>query len=173
MEHRLDAQFLFGEQHAVHGKRFASGMMSFASEVYGQEALANTLEARSPYEDRRLIEFAVGMPLEAKLFAPCYKFVLRQSMQGIMPESVRWRHDLGGHPGWKFTEQFIERTMIRLPEIWNFSRVKNALSRWVDSRSLQKLWFGTGEKQDRIFDKNRTRLRLVFLTEWLYHRQFV
>jgi hypothetical protein len=52
-----------------HSRLFTSGLLSFGHEVYGQIALSKGVEPRSPYSDRRMIEFAIQMPLKAKLFS--------------------------------------------------------------------------------------------------------
>lgn len=89
----------------AHARNFTTGLISFGHEVYGPLALANGVEPRSPFSDRRLIEFAIQMPLSAKLAVPWYKHVLRSGTIGMLPESVRWRPDLGGHPGWDFFDR--------------------------------------------------------------------
>src|SRR5262249_33138532 len=76
------------DQH-MHARTFTSGMLSFAHEVNAQNALSRGVEPRSPFSDRRLIEFAIQMPLEAKLAAPSYKHLLRLCMRGILPEGIR------------------------------------------------------------------------------------
>ncbi len=94
-------------------------MLSFAHEVYGQIALSRGVEPRSPLSDRRMLEFAIRMPVQAKLGAPWYKHLMRISMAGILPEAVRWRQDVGNHPGWKFHEQLIRALARDRPDIWN------------------------------------------------------
>lgn len=80
----------------IHAQDFKTGSLSFAHEISGQIALSQGLEPRSPYSDRRMIEFAIQMPLEAKLSMPWYKHLLRKSMINVLPEDVRWRRQLGG-----------------------------------------------------------------------------
>jgi asparagine synthase (glutamine-hydrolysing) len=49
------------------------------------------IEARYPYLDRRLVEFAMAIPMDQKLRIGETRSVLRRAMQGILPEKVRTR----------------------------------------------------------------------------------
>lgn len=52
-----------------------------------------SVESRHPFFDRRLIEFSLALPEEQRWRRDQPKFVLRQAMQGILPEKVRARRD--------------------------------------------------------------------------------
>lgn len=54
------------------------------------------LEIRRPYRDRRLIEFALAIPPDQLYRRGLYKHVLRNAMQGILPEEVRTRSSRTG-----------------------------------------------------------------------------
>jgi asparagine synthase (glutamine-hydrolysing) len=148
-----------------HARNFTSGLLSFAHEVYGQIALSSGVEPRSPFSDRRMIEFAIQMPVEAKLFTPWYKHVLRKSMDGVLPEEVRWRRDIGGHPGWKFYEQLILSTVHHAPEIWNLERSGSTLKRWIDSASLSREWYKYAQNAD--YSTGFNLYTLAILARWL------
>src|SRR5262249_40426754 len=77
-----------------HASSFMSGALSYAHEVNGQVALSAGIEPRSPYSDRRMIEFAIRMPREAKLSAGWYKWLLRKAMIRRLPAEVVWRRDV-------------------------------------------------------------------------------
>ena len=49
------------------------------------------LEARYPYVDRRLVEFAMAIPMEQKLRVRETRSIVRRGMKGILPEIVRTR----------------------------------------------------------------------------------
>jgi asparagine synthase (glutamine-hydrolysing) len=129
----------FDNDQRLHALTFTSGMLSFAHEVNGQTALSKGVEPRSPFSDRRLIEFSIQMPLQAKLAAPSYKHLLRRSMRGILPDAVRLRRTLGGHPGWKFYERLISEMAKGGPE-WSLQGVNDTLRRWIDPSSLGRAW---------------------------------
>jgi asparagine synthase (glutamine-hydrolysing) len=152
----------------LHARMFKSGLLSFAHEVYGQMAFSLGVELRGPFSDRRVIEFAVGMPLEAKLLAPWYKSVLRQSMRGILPEPVRWRRDIGGHPGWTFYSRLLGRANEVWPDWAGAGRHSTVLKPWVDEKALEGLRRKYEEKAE--FDSGMEVLRAAILAEWLAPR---
>jgi asparagine synthase (glutamine-hydrolysing) len=49
------------------------------------------LEVRHPFFDRRLVELCLSLPSEQKLRGGVSRFVLREAMRGLLPESVRTR----------------------------------------------------------------------------------
>ena len=54
-------------------------------------AMANSIEARFPFLDHRLIEFANRLPPQLKLFGLTEKYLLKKSMTELLPEKVRTR----------------------------------------------------------------------------------
>ena len=54
-------------------------------------SMAHGIEVRMPLMDWRLVTFAFGLPADCKIGAGYTKRVLRDAMQGIMPENVRRR----------------------------------------------------------------------------------
>ena len=53
------------------------------------------LDARFPFFDRRLIEFCVALPAEQKFRDGWTRRVMRNAMQGVLPEEIRLRADKG------------------------------------------------------------------------------
>lgn len=155
----------------AHARYFTSGALCFGHEVNGQIALSKGVEPRSPLSDRRMIEFAIQMPVEAKLLSGWYKHIVRKSMVGILPEKVRWRRDLGKHPGWKFHEQFIREMERSAPSVWNCEGLTHALGKWIDTEKLVPAWekykispdYGTGFSLST----------LVLLAQWLSARKLI
>ncbi len=58
-----------------------------------RNSMAHSIESRVPFLDYRLIEFCFALPPEQKIRDGVTKHILRQATQGIIPESVRTRHD--------------------------------------------------------------------------------
>jgi asparagine synthase (glutamine-hydrolysing) len=54
-------------------------------------AMANSIEGRFPFLDHRVIEFANRLPPKLKMRGLVEKFILKKSMTGLLPESVRTR----------------------------------------------------------------------------------
>jgi asparagine synthase (glutamine-hydrolysing) len=58
-----------------------------------RSSMAHGVEARVPFLDHRLVEFALGLPDDYKLADGTTKRILREAMRGILPEEVRERRD--------------------------------------------------------------------------------
>lgn len=65
------------------------------------------LEAYYPFLDRRLVEFAMAIPVDQKLRVGETRSILRRSLKGILPEAVRIRRTKTG-PG-----QAFQRALVR------------------------------------------------------------
>ena len=66
------------------------------------------LEAREPYLDYRLVEFAASLPPNLKLKNFWHKkYLLKKSMEGHLPQDIIWRKKAGSmylmHAGSKAT----------------------------------------------------------------------
>jgi asparagine synthase (glutamine-hydrolysing) len=57
--------------------------------------MANALELRVPFLDHKLVEYAAQLPESAKLAGGIGKALLRQTMKGILPESILRRSKKG------------------------------------------------------------------------------
>ncbi len=79
---------------------------SFAEWLVGQENAASFayeatnsgrfgIELRSPFRDRRVVEFVLSIPAYAIQARGQTRFILRNAMRGIMPEAVRTRETKG------------------------------------------------------------------------------
>ncbi|MET0049858.1 MAG: asparagine synthase (glutamine-hydrolyzing) [Candidatus Thiodiazotropha sp.] len=53
--------------------------------------MANSIEGRFPFLDRRVIEFAAQLPSRYKIMGLNEKYMLKKTMQGLIPESIRNR----------------------------------------------------------------------------------
>jgi len=53
--------------------------------------MANSIEGRFPFLDHRLIEFANGLPPKFKMKGLTEKYLLKKSMSGLLPDSIRTR----------------------------------------------------------------------------------
>ena len=58
-----------------------------------RDSMAHSIEARVPFLDYRLVELAISLPEEFKLHEGVTKRVLREAMQGVLPEKIRLRRD--------------------------------------------------------------------------------
>jgi asparagine synthase (glutamine-hydrolysing) len=60
-----------------------------------QMSMATSVESRVPFLDHKLVEFTSSLPERLKLRGWTTKYVLRQSMKGILPESIVSRPKMG------------------------------------------------------------------------------
>jgi asparagine synthase (glutamine-hydrolysing) len=58
-------------------------------------AMANSLEARSPFLDHTFMEFAARLPAGLKLKRGKTKYILKESLKGILPDKVLSRGKMG------------------------------------------------------------------------------
>jgi asparagine synthase (glutamine-hydrolysing) len=152
----------------IHSRNFTTGCLSFAHEMSAQRAFSKNVELRSPFSDRLVIEFALRMPMEAKLSIPWYKYILRQAMAGRLPDSVRWRRDLWQHPGWRFNETLIDEAKREFPEELSFSPASAPQNRWLDAAKVNGALRKYDQSADFILSYNL--LVLLGLMKWLKAR---
>src|SRR5215203_5194957 len=60
-----------------------------------QMSMAASVESRVPFLDHKLVEFTSGLPERLKLNRWTTKYVLRQSMKGVLPEEILTRSKMG------------------------------------------------------------------------------
>lgn len=58
-----------------------------------RNSMASSIEARVPFLDYRLVEGTINMPSDNFIHNGETKYILRQSMEGILPEKIRLRKD--------------------------------------------------------------------------------
>ena len=149
-----------------HASNFTSGLISFAHETYGSLAFAHKVEPRSPFSDRRMMEFAIRMPLAAKTAIPFYKHPLRSGTLGMLPNAVRWRNNIGGHPGSIFYRQLIHSIYQYAPEIWNALISCQSLDKWTLSEEIRNQHRRANEGG---YDFKYQTFRLLVLQQWKLH----
>jgi asparagine synthase (glutamine-hydrolysing) len=60
-----------------------------------QMSMATSVESRVPFLDHKLVEFTSGLPERLKLRGWTTKYVLRESMKGLLPEAILSRPKMG------------------------------------------------------------------------------
>lgn len=63
-----------------------------------RSSAAFSIEARAPFLDYRLVEYSFSLPASLKIRNGWTKWILRQAMQGVLPEEIRLRKDKLGFP---------------------------------------------------------------------------
>lgn len=103
-----------------------------ASERAEQAFLAAGLERRSPFDDRRLIELALGLPDDVRRRGVTTKWVVREAMDGFVPDAVRSRLDKARF-GFLVPEEMEAHGGISI-----FDDLALADLGWVDGQRLQR-----------------------------------
>jgi asparagine synthase (glutamine-hydrolysing) len=81
----------FRTEQETHADRLSRGVIPFRLEVADVAAAMQGIEPRYPFLDRRLVEFCLSLPPEQKLRNGWTRYVLRQAMDGYLPQKVQWR----------------------------------------------------------------------------------
>jgi asparagine synthase (glutamine-hydrolysing) len=58
-------------------------------------SMANSLEARSPFLDHEFMEFVAKIPAELKMKGRKTKYILKDTLKGILPDEVLFREKMG------------------------------------------------------------------------------
>lgn len=130
-----------------------------------RNSMAHSVEARVPFLDYRLAEFAVGLPLKQKLRSATTKVILRQAMQGILPEEVRQRRDKMG--------------FVTPEKVWLKAELGMLLREVVHSPSfVQRGYLDARQIQHLLVDHQTDQRDISFIaSRWLslelWFRQFV
>jgi len=77
---------------------FKMSPLPYLLRVDDKNGMAHSVESRSPFLDYRLVEFFFSIPSLYKIRDGFTKYLLRESMKGIMPEKNRLRTDKKGFP---------------------------------------------------------------------------
>jgi asparagine synthase (glutamine-hydrolysing) len=79
-----------------------------------RNSMANSIEVRLPFLSHKLVEFVFTLPEHYFIRNGWTKFILRQSMEGILPQKIQWRRDkIGYEPpqaNWMENKELVEMT---------------------------------------------------------------
>ncbi|MFA5247964.1 MAG: asparagine synthase (glutamine-hydrolyzing) [Candidatus Paceibacterota bacterium] len=114
-----------------------------------RNSMVFSIEARVPYLDIDLIEYVTRLPLGEKIRNGVSKFSLRNSVRGIIPESIRTRKDKMGfvtpEEMWmknelqEFVQGVITSESFRSRKYWDWQEVKKCYDEFV-SGEIEYSW---------------------------------
>jgi len=81
------------DERMVHNDTLAHPLQATSLEVFALCAEASGVTVHMPFFDRDLGEFCLSLPSDLKLKNGLTRYILREGMKNIMPESVRLRKD--------------------------------------------------------------------------------
>lgn len=88
-------------------KRGLNELLRFAD----RNAMANSIEVRLPFLSHKLVEFVFTLPEEMLLCNGWTKYILRKSMENILPIEITWRKDkIGFEPP---QEKWLKHTFFK------------------------------------------------------------
>lgn len=142
-------------EQAAHFKKLGSPIFAHALEVIDIEAACAGVELRMPFLDLDVVRFCVTVEAQEKWQDGRPRSVLRNAMQGVLPEKVRLRtdkHDFATHLRQsllRFDRDVIDEAILKRPDlILSYCNLAELRADWSDLRttgeldglSLMRLW---------------------------------
>ncbi|HEB69619.1 MAG TPA: asparagine synthetase B, partial [Desulfobulbus sp.] len=94
LHHRvLPSLISFIPPRQLHLYDLTSPLQSAVMEMINPLAAEYAVSPRSPFYDRRLVEFCLALPDAQKMQQGWGRYILRRGMEGILPPAVQWRPD--------------------------------------------------------------------------------
>ena len=130
-----------------------------------RNSMAFSIEARVPFLDYRLVEFLFSLPISQKIHYGTTKVVLRNSMEGILPEKIRNRRDKIG--------------FATPEENWFRTSLKKPIEEIIHSKSFQKRPYFNVEFIKKAFATHCKDKKNISQTIWrwvnleLWMRKFI
>lgn len=125
-----------------------------------RNSMAFSLEARTPFLDYRIVEFALALPVADRIHGPWTKYVLRRAVDGLLPAEVTWRRDKLGYP--TPLAEWLRGEFRRDAEEIIFSPALAARGIF-DERVVRTMW---AEHLAGHADHSRTVWRWLSLEQW-------
>lgn len=150
---------------AAAAANLSDGWQAHGNEM-GERAMASVgLECRDPFDDRRVVEFALALPEEQRRNGATTKFVLRQAMKGLIPEPVRTRRDKGNYSH-VICEELLAQGGAKL-----FTDLELVRRGWVDGARISAMYDHLERSycaRDPVYHRHMWPLWLVVSIErWL------
>jgi asparagine synthase (glutamine-hydrolysing) len=114
--------------------------MHYWMSVGEKAAMGIPLETRSPFLDHRVVEFLFSLPIPYFMNNGWLKWLLRKSVQHLLPRSVLWRKEKMGYP-FPLARWLIESQDIIKGVLTEFNN-----DGWLDNRSIVRDFSSLVEK---------------------------
>ena len=110
-------------------------------------AQAQKVEYRYPLLDKRLLEFYLALPVEMKRKYGWGRYILRKSMEGLVPKEIQWRDDKMGTT--------IPNVYLRLNQ--DYEQIKNLLNKASNKQIPHYIDYDKAlEMLDKITNRSKT-----------------
>jgi asparagine synthase (glutamine-hydrolysing) len=123
-----------------------------------RNSMAFSIESRVPFLDHRLVEFVFSLGDDDKIHHGWTKYILRESLSGILPQEITWRKDKKGFvtPG---EQKWLRGPLKHLLDA-DFSAVNNILDRKKTEKLISDFKNGENKTANLVW-------RLAVLNYWL------
>ncbi len=148
-------------ERAEHWQRLSQPVHTNYLEVESRVSAAVGIEPRSPFFDRRLMEFCLSLPAAQKIGGGWTRLILRRAMEGLLPPSIQWRADKANLTA-NFTRGLARYDGARLA---NLLAAPEPLAAYVDLavlRTAYERFQATGGESDGLM-----LWKAATLAEWL------
>ena len=121
---------------------YAASLLEFAE----KNAANWQINVRHPFFDRKLVEYSVSLPGSSKLSNGWTRYIMRASMEQILPENVRWRAQKAAlGPNFAYlmareSEDHIRALADTAAEAFPYIIDKTSVSSLLDRRKYATLW---------------------------------
>jgi asparagine synthase (glutamine-hydrolysing) len=127
-----------------------------------RSSMAFSIEARVPLLDHKLVECGVGLPDHLKINNGWNKFAIRQSMRGLVPDSVRLRKKKLSFPA---PDRFWLLRDLR-PQVQDFIRGDLRCRKYVNPAILRD-WYNSPESFEANTESYLGLFRILSLEMWM------
>src|SRR6185369_2270864 len=142
-----------------------------------QMSMAASIESRVPFLDHKLVELTAGLPETMKLRGLTTKYILRESMKGILPEPILTRSKMGfpvplgawfRGPFRSFVDEYVLGDRARARGIFDHTYVRRLVDEHQrGANHAERLWMLINFEmwQRQFFDGEALQLKQVELRE--------
>ena len=156
-EPRRPAGMTFG-QFALY-ESFTSGWVAHGVDIFDRSTARFGVEERHPFHDRRLYEFLMAIPDDQRARDFRRKYILRNAMRGLVPDSVLARRDKAD-----FSILFIQ-ALERMGGEQFFDSMALESAGWIDRAKFQRTY---RHRSEHYLDANIWPLWTAFALELWY-----
>jgi asparagine synthase (glutamine-hydrolysing) len=126
-----------------------------------RNSMAYGIEARVPFLDHRMVEFALGIPAEMKIRGPETKVVMRKALKSVLPKAITQRKDKLGYP--TPLAQWLRGPLLESVNTYlNDAVFKRS---WYNVERLKELW-----KQHQQEQRNAEQIIYRVITAELWYQ---
>lgn len=133
-----------------------------------RNSMAYSIEARVPFLDHRLAEFALGVPGDLKVKGAETKGLMRRALRGVLPDAVVNRRDKLGYPTpfgqWLRSDQQMQS------EVKQYLFDKVLKRPWYDRPRVERMW---DLHVRELRNYNQVIYAMITAEQWLSHVEAV